>query len=126
MLLKQSDQRTLHHLASRKHISRLLLMAGHIIEEEKPLGITICLALKDINHAINLSKQHITTKPSIAIPAGFECDLGLTKMSGLSIGSLKIRFKTYSSPSRKGPHSDVKKSETIIVWPSPLGQGVGF
>jgi hypothetical protein len=101
-------------------------MAGRIIEEEKPLGITICFALKDIDRAIDLSEQRIAIKPSIAIPAGFECDPGLTKLSDLSIGSLKIRSKTYSSPSRKGPHSDVKKSETMIVWPSPLGRGVGF
>ena len=47
-------------------------MAGCIIEEEKPLGITICLALKDINHVINLSDQHTAIKPSIAIPASFK------------------------------------------------------
>jgi hypothetical protein len=88
-----------HHLVSRKRVFGSLLMAGHIIKEEKPLGITI-----DIDCAINLSEQRIAIKPSIAILAGFKCDPGLTKLSGLSIGSLKIRSKTYFSPSRKGPH----------------------
>ncbi len=30
-----------------------------------------------------------------------------------------------SLPSHNQPHSDVRKSKTIIDWPSPLGCGVG-
>jgi hypothetical protein len=67
--MKRSNLLTLHHIASRNRISSSLLMAGSVIKEEKSLGITICLALKYINRAIDLSKQCIAIKPPLAISA---------------------------------------------------------
>jgi hypothetical protein len=63
-------------------------MAGSVIKEEPPLYIAICLALKDINCAINLIKQCIAIKPSITISASFEKGLSFPEMKDLLIHHL--------------------------------------
>jgi hypothetical protein len=75
----------LHHLPGRDRIRSSLLMAGSVIKEEQPLYIAICLALKDIDCAINLIKQRIAIKPSIVISASFEEDPSFPEMKDLLI-----------------------------------------
>jgi len=53
-------------------------MTKCIIEQEKALGKAICLALKDIDCIIDLGKEFLCIKISVAILSGLKHNMGLS------------------------------------------------
>jgi hypothetical protein len=101
-------------------------MAWCVIKKEKGLGIPFGKAFKDVDGQIDLREEFIRAEIPIAVFASFEDNPSFPE--GKFIEGTQREEKrrwTNSEPSRKGPHSDVRKSEIIIDWPSPLGCGTG-
>jgi hypothetical protein len=53
-------------------------MAGCIVEHEEALGKAICLALKDVDCAIDLGDKFLQVEIPIAVLAWFEHNVGLS------------------------------------------------
>jgi hypothetical protein len=53
-------------------------MAECIVEHEEALGKAICLALEDVDHAIDLGDEFLRVKIPIAVLAWFEHNVGLS------------------------------------------------
>jgi hypothetical protein len=75
---KKDKTCTFYHLDGRKGISSMLQMTGHVIEQEEAKGKAICLALKDVDRAVDLGDEFCQIKISIAILAWLEHETGLS------------------------------------------------
>jgi hypothetical protein len=74
---KQREIRTFDHLGGSDGIFSTLQVAGCIVEHEEALGKAICLALKDVDRAIDLGDECLRVEIPIAVLAWFEHDVGL-------------------------------------------------
>ena len=98
-------------------------MAQCVIKKKKGLEITFGETFENVDCRIDLREEIVGTKITILILASLEDNSGFPE--DRLVKGRGGRWQTNSWPSRKQPHSDVKKSEIIIGWPSPLGWGVG-
>ena len=55
-----------------------ILVAWCIVKDEQGLCISICQAIKDVDHVVDLSKQVVSCEPSFPVLARPEDDLGFT------------------------------------------------
>ncbi len=70
---------TFDHLGGREGIISMLQVTGCIIEQEEALGRAICLALKDVDHTIDLGNELLCIEISITILPWSEHDVGLSE-----------------------------------------------
>ncbi len=99
-------------------------MTRCIIKHKEGLGKAICLAHKDIDHAIDLGNEFLCIEESIMILPWLEHNAGLTK--GLSIESMIRNLKKHpSGVIAQASPLIVKKSKTINDCLSPFGLGAG-
>jgi len=77
-LKKKNNRRTFDHLGGRDGIISMLQVTGCVVEQEEALGKAICLALKDVNHTIDLGDECLHIEVSIMILPWSEHNVGLS------------------------------------------------
>ena len=102
-------------------------MTRRVVEEKQALGIPLGQPLKDIHCVIDLREKVVGSEPAIAILPSLEKNTRVPADDPMREDRGGIKG-THSFPfsSRRRPHSEVRKSETIIDCPSPLGIGAAL
>ena len=100
-------------------------MAGCIIEEEKTLHMSVSAPLKYFDRTVYLGKQVSGCEPAIPVLPRPEYYLSFTVQGCVNVRVKKLLMMHLSS-SHRGPHLEVRKSDTMRVRPSPFGLGVTF
>ena len=98
-------------------------MARGIVEEKQTLREASSALLKDVDGMVHLREKLDCRKIPIAIFPRLEDDarVPMDRKQKEKIWRLSTYSVLSSSLARRRPHSDVKKSETMIDWPSPFG-----
>jgi hypothetical protein len=95
-MMSPSVVRIFGHLACRKCVGCSLLMGWSIIKQEQARCKTVCPVLKDVDGPVNLGKEIISIKISIAIFASFENNASISVKSDkeFEIDQMMIRYHT--------------------------------
>jgi hypothetical protein len=75
---KNIKRRTFNHLSGRDGVISTLQMTGRVIEHEEALGKAVCLALEDVERAIDLRDEFFCIEIPVAVLPRFEYKTGLS------------------------------------------------
>jgi hypothetical protein len=114
------------HLLCRDSIRCSSLMARSVVKHKKASRKPIRLCLKNIDRIIHLFKQVICVKIPISVLPCFKEHTGFAVLKGESHRCQINETSSHSSPFFSRPHSHVKRSETMMDWPSPFFSATAF